>query len=78
LVSYSEGQNVSIEFRWAQNDNARLPQLADELIRHQVAVIATPFSTPAALAAKAAFEDARLSLRRIRNGGEMVSGRSSQ
>jgi putative tryptophan/tyrosine transport system substrate-binding protein len=53
-TGYVEGQNVAIEFRWAQNDNARLPELASGLVQHRVAVIATPFSTPAALAAKAA------------------------
>src|SRR5215471_2924929 len=51
---FVESQNVTIEFRWAQNDNARLPGLADELARRRVTVIAAPFSTPAALAAKAA------------------------
>jgi hypothetical protein len=47
-MGYTEGQNVAFEFRSAENDNARLPELAAELVRRQVAVIATPGS-PAAV-----------------------------
>jgi putative ABC transport system substrate-binding protein len=51
---FDEGRNVAIEFRWASGDESRLSALAEELVRRRVAVIATPGSTPAALAAKAA------------------------
>jgi len=51
---FSEGRNVAVEFRFAYNDNARLPELIADLARRRVAVIVTPGSTQAALAAKAA------------------------
>src|SRR6266404_995249 len=53
-TGFVEGRNVTIEFRFGYNDNARLPELAADLVHRRVAVIATPGSTPSALAAKAA------------------------
>jgi ABC-type uncharacterized transport system substrate-binding protein len=53
-TSYAEGQNIAIEYRWANNQHERLPELAAELVRRGVGLIAAFGGNVSALAAKAA------------------------
>src|SRR5436309_8040942 len=50
---YVEGKNIAIEFRWAEENYDRLPELAAELVRLKVDVLVT-YGTPGTLAAKRA------------------------
>jgi putative ABC transport system substrate-binding protein len=53
-AGYIEGENVAIEYRWAENETGRLPELAAEFVRRRVTVIAAFGGNLSALAVKAA------------------------
>ena len=53
-AGYVDGQNVTIEFRWAEGHYDRLPEMAADLVRHKVAVLVSTGGTPTVTAAKAA------------------------
>jgi putative ABC transport system substrate-binding protein len=82
-AGYVEGQNVGVEYRWAEG---QLPALAAELVRRQVSVIAA-FATATALAAKAVGGELELGIEPIEQpcvqrlpgtmGGQIAGGRSS-
>src|SRR5215470_5616385 len=53
-TDYIDGQNVTIEFRWAEGDYDRLPEMAADLVRRKVAVLVSTGGPPSIMAAKAA------------------------
>lgn len=74
-AGYTDGRNVTIQFRWAEGHNDRLPAMAAELLHNHVNVLAAT-TTPAALAAKAA--TSTIPLRKRRGSDQARPGRQFQ
>ena len=67
---YVEGQNVTIEFRWARGDYTRLPAMAADLVNRSVTVIAAVGGDPSPLAAKATTSTISERVRHGRRSGQ--------
>ena len=72
VAGFVDGQNVSIEYRWAEGHYDRLPALADDLVRRQVAVIAATGGEPAPQVANAATQTIPIVF--MANGDPVASG----
>ena len=76
-AGFAEGRNVAIEYRWAEGHNERLPALATDLVRREVAVIAVGGSTPGALAAKSVTDTIPVFFWSVPTPSKLVSCRAS-
>jgi ABC-type uncharacterized transport system substrate-binding protein len=72
VAGFVDGQNVSIEYRWAEGHYERLPALADDLVRREVAVIAATGGEPAPQVVKAATQTIPIVF--MANGDPVASG----